>query len=119
VGTVSMRRKRLAQFGHSGSFAGTFTIQRHGFYACLAVVKIKPGLGDNGIGKVGLVEYLQTRALTMLAQLPDHGITARFRRACIYDFDYYIDEFHRFGGFSARRGHMTGEPLYGHLRRII
>ena len=115
VGAVAMRRERLAQAGHPGGIAGIFAAQRHRLDARLLVVKVEPGLGDFRIGEIGLVEYLQAGTLAVQAQLGDHRIAARFGQARVQHFDDDIDELHRLGRFSARRGHVTGKPLYGHL----
>jgi len=115
VGAVAMRCQRLAQPGNLRGIAGILAAQRHRIDAGLLVEKIQPCLRDDGIGKVRLVEYLQAWALAQQTQLGDQRVAARLWQARVQHFYDNIDELHRLGRFSARRGHVTREPLYRHL----
>ena len=112
---VAMRGERLAETGYFRCIGRALAAECDGFHAFLPVVIVQPLLRDDRIGEVDLVEYLQTRALAVFAQLADHRVATRLGRARIQHFDDHVREFHRFGRFSAGRGHVTRKPLYCHV----
>ncbi len=112
-----MLGKRLTQTGHLGGLPNAITGKGYGVHASFLVILVQPGLGDGGVGKVGFVEHFQARTLALPSQFGDHRIAAGFWYTRIQHFDDDIDGGYRLGDLSARRIHVTGKPLYGHVKR--
>jgi hypothetical protein len=102
---ITIMRSGLARFlARDGDGSGVL----------LAIEVVQPGLGRGRVGQVGLVQYLEARALSVFPHFANYGVAARLWNARIEHFDHDIDALHGLGRFLARRGHMSWEPLDCH-----
>ncbi len=116
---VTMRRKALAQAGQARDLAGILARDCHRLHAALLVVVREPGLGNHRIGQIGLVQYLEARALPVQAQLAHHRVGTCLGQARVDHLDDDVDRRHRLGRLLARRGHVAGKPLNCHEKTAL